>query len=31
VAGKHKQVSMDQPWLVAARHVGVNLGDATSG
>jgi len=31
VAGKRKLVPMDHPWLDAARHVGVNLGDETSG
>ena len=31
VAGKRKLVPMDHPWITAARHSGVNLGDEISG
>ena len=27
VAGNRKQVPLDHPWIIAARHVGTNLGD----
>ena len=31
VAGRRKLVPMDHPWLTAARHVSVNLGDENPG